>query len=159
MEIRPLTREDLPQVLLVQENCYSRSLLEDAETFACKLLLFPEGCLGVFEDGELVAYVFSHPWSLGEVVPLHEPPDALPGTADCVYIHDIAVRRSWRNRGIADRLLARLFDLARSYRFVKLALVAVNGSERYWERYSLRREFVLLYARDVPATYMTGDIE
>ena len=158
MEIRQLTEEDLPRVLLVQEDCYPPALLEDEETFGCKLLLFPEGCLGVFEDGELIAYVFSHPWSSGEVVPLHASLETLPDTADCVYIHDIAVLRSWRGQGIADLLLTRLFDIAHSYRIVKLGLVAVNRSEPYWERYALRREFTIVYTEGVAATYMTGII-
>jgi GNAT superfamily N-acetyltransferase len=158
MEIRPLTEEDLPHVLVVQEDCYSRGLLESEETFACKLLLFPEGCLGAFEDGRLVAYVFSHPWSSGEFVPLHTSLDSLPETADCVYIHDLAVLPSWRRRGIADRLLSTLFDLAHTYRIERVALVAVNNSERYWEKYRLRREFLLVYTKGVTATYMTGDL-
>ena len=158
MEIRQLIKEDLPHVLVVQEDCYSRNLLENEGTFACKLLLFPEGCLGAFENGKLIAYVFSHPWSSGEIVPLHESLHSLPETADCVYIHDIAVMRPWRNRGIADMLLTTLFDLAHSHRIGKVALVAVNKSERYWEKYNLRREFSLMYAEDVPATYMAGVI-
>ena len=158
MEIRPLTREDLPQVLVVQEACYPRSLLEGEETFSCKLLLFPDGCLGAFEDGRLIAYVFSHPWSSGEIVPLHEPLSTLPETADCVYIHDLAVMSPWRGRGLADRLLARLFDLAHSYRIMNVGLVAVNRSERFWERYQLRREFSLRYTEDTAATYMAGVI-
>jgi GNAT superfamily N-acetyltransferase len=158
MEIRPLTEEDLPHVLVVQEDCYARGLLEGEETFACKLHLFPEGCLGAFEDGRLVAYVFSHPWSSGEFVPLHTSLDSLPETADCVYIHDLAVLPSWRRRGIADRLLSTLFDLAHTYRIERVALVAVNNSERYWEKYRLRREFLLVYTKGVTATYMTGDL-
>jgi GNAT superfamily N-acetyltransferase len=158
MEIRPLTEEDLPHVLVVQEDCYARGLLEGEETFACKLLLFPEGCLGAFADGRLVAYVFSHPWSSGEFVPLHASPGSLPETPDCVYIHDLAVLRSWRRRGIADRLLSTLFDLAQAYRIRRVALVAVNNSEGYWEKYRLRRQFHLVYTEDVTATYMTGDL-
>jgi GNAT superfamily N-acetyltransferase len=158
MEIRPLTGGDLPRVLVVQEDCYSRSLLEDEETFSCKLLLFPEGCLGAFEGERLVAYVFSHPWSDGEFVPLHEPLDSLPDAPDCLYIHDLAVMRPWRNRGIADLLVNRLFDLAHSHRIERVGLVAVNRSEPYWERYRLRRTYCITYSEGVPATYMTGII-
>ncbi len=158
MEIRPLQREDLPHVLLVQEDCYPRSLLEGEEAFACKLLLFPEGCLGAFADGRLVGYVFAHPWSSGEFVPLHEELSSLPETPDCVYIHDLAVLRSWRNQGIADRLLTALFDLAHSYRIRKVALVAVNNSERYWERYRLEGVYSLVYTDGIPAKYMAGII-
>jgi GNAT superfamily N-acetyltransferase len=156
MEIRPLKREDVPQVLVVQEDCYPRDLLEDEETFSCKLHLFPEGCLGAFEDGRLIAYVFSHPWSFGEYVPLHEELDSLPEAPDCVYIHDIAVLRAWRRQGIADMLITRLFDLAHAHHRGRVALVAVNRSERYWEGYNLRREFSIIYTEGVPATYMTG---
>ena len=156
MEIRPLTREDLPGVLVVQEGCYPSALLEDEETFGCKLLLFPEGCLGVFEDRELIAYVFSHPWFSGEIVPLRASLESLPDYADCVYIHDIAVLRPWRGRGIADLLLTRVFDVAHSYRIVKLGLVAVNRSEPYWEKYDLRREYSIIYTEGLPATYMSG---
>jgi GNAT superfamily N-acetyltransferase len=158
MEIRQLTGDDLPQVLLVQEDCYPPALLEDEETFSCRLFLFPEGCLGAFEGGRLVAYVFSHPWSSGEIVPLHASPGALPGAPDCVYIHDLAVMRPWRKRGIADLLLTRLFDLAHSCSLENVGLVAVNRSEPYWEKYRLRRSHSITYTEGVPATYMTGVI-
>ena len=158
MEIRQLTREDLPQVLVVQEDCYPPSLLEDREAFSCKLLLFPEGCLGAFEAGRLVAYVFSHPWCYGEYVPLHEALEGLPEEPDCVYIHDLAVMRSWRKRGIADLLIGRLLDLAHARHGGRVALVAVNRSEPYWERYQLSRQYAIIYTEGVQATYMTGVI-
>jgi GNAT superfamily N-acetyltransferase len=158
MEIRPLEQEDLPLVLAVQEDCYPESLLEDGEVFSCRLRLFPEGCLGAFEGGRLVAYVFSHPWCSGAYVPLHEALECLPEAPDCVYIHDLAVMRSWRNRGIAGLLLSRLLDLAHARHGGRVALVAVNRSEPYWERYELRREYAIIYTEGVPATYMTGVI-
>ena len=62
VDLRRLEAEDVPQVLEVQKDAYREELLESGDTFTRILAVFPSGCLGVFVDGELLAYVFSHPW-------------------------------------------------------------------------------------------------
>jgi GNAT superfamily N-acetyltransferase len=155
MNIRHLTHDDIPQVLRVQEDAYKRELLECAEIFSRKLLLFPRGCLGHFEDAWLEAYVFSHPWNLGQLVPLDHSLAALPESPDCLYIHDLAVCKDSRGKGLARRLVLEVFQVAEKMRLWQFALVAVQDSEPFWENWGFQRREKLMYAENISATYMT----
>jgi GNAT superfamily N-acetyltransferase len=157
MEIRQITRDDLPQVLVIQKDSYTLPLIESEDSFARKLALFPDCCLGGFEKQQLIAYIFTHPWVFGKIVSLNDCMTIAPHTANCIYIHDLAVLRSWRGRGIAHALLKRILRIARSRELNKIALVAVNETEPFWERYGLQRQYQLIYGDGIPATYMMGN--
>ena len=154
MEIRLITRAELPQVLRIQKESYPLPLIESEDSFARKVTLFPEGCLGGFEGQRLVAYLFTHPWISGAIVTLNDGMTGAPHEANCLYIHDLAVLRPWRGRGVAHALLKRAAQVARSREYETIALVAVNETESFWERYGLRRRFTLTYAHGIRATYM-----
>lgn len=155
MLIRGLTPEDIPEVLRVQKDAYRPELLESAETFLHKLNLFPEGCLGCFADVELGAYVFSHPWTAGDVVPLDHPLTALPKTPDCLYIHDLAVATRLRGQGVGAALLQRLLELAERRQLRHFGLVAVQDSEAFWQRWGFEARRTFAYVHGVAGTYMT----
>jgi GNAT superfamily N-acetyltransferase len=154
MEIRQLTKEDLPQVLVVQKDSYPPPLLESEDCFARKLALSPDSCLGVFEHHQLIGYLFTHPWISGEVVSLNDTTTWVPHTANCIYIHDLAVLRSHRKHGIGHLLVKRILQMAGSRNHQSLALVAVNRSEAFWERYGFRRHSTITYGEGITATYM-----
>ena len=78
----------------------------------------------------------------------------LPAAADCLYIHDLAVRQAHHGTGIATRLVQALLTLATELRLSRLALVAVQDSEPFWERWGFERKEPLVYADSVPATHM-----
>lgn len=157
MDIRPLTAANLDAILTVQQDAYSPSLREEGSSYGCKIDAFPEGCLGAFERGELIAYIFAHPGLLEEIIPVNSSDITIPAVPSCIYIHDLAVRRAWRNRGIAKELLKSIFTLARSRGLHNIALVAVNGNESFWERYGLKKSFEVMYGSTVPGTYMSGE--
>lgn len=154
MPIQPLTVGDVPQVLEVQKDAYLPQLIESAETFVKKMQLFPRGCLGFFDEGKLLAYVFSHPWSGDQVVPLDCGLADLPEAPDCLYIHDLAVRRDSRSRRIGGQLVEALFSLAQTLRIRRFMLVAVQGSEGFWTRWGFIPQGSLDYAAGVKGTRM-----
>lgn len=154
MTVRNLRPDDIAEVLRVQKDAYREELLEAGDTFIRILGVFPDGCLGYFDDGSMGSYVFSHPWVSDRIVPLDHPRTHLPDDADCLYIHDLAVAKSHRGRGVAGQLVTALFKLAESRGFPCLALVAVQDSEPFWERWGFQRHETLLYAENVPATHM-----
>jgi GNAT superfamily N-acetyltransferase len=140
--------------LQVQNDAYREELLESGDTFLRILAVFPHGCLGVFSDSRLVSYVFSHPWRADRIVPLDDPRTVLPVGADCLYIHDLAVRKSCHGKGVGTRLVKALITVAKDFGLQRLALVAVQESEPFWERWGFEREKTLIYASGVPATHM-----
>src|SRR5512133_2862372 len=98
LQHRPLDNSDLPEILEVQQSAYHETLLEPSDTFAKKMALFPQGAIGAFDEGVLSAYVFCHPWTLGDIVPLSTNTFEIPKRPTCMYIHDLAVEPESRDR-------------------------------------------------------------
>jgi GNAT superfamily N-acetyltransferase len=143
MIVRPLLENDLPEVLRVQRDAHPPALVELPEVFGRRIALFPQGAIGAFED-ELAAYLFCHPWTIDEVATLHRAPAVLPDRPTCIYVHDLAVHPHYRGRGLADRLVNEAKSIAADMS-LPLAAVAVNRSERFWERHGLARRRELDY--------------
>lgn len=138
MKIRPISGEDLKQVLDIQIEVYPPGLQENAATFEDKFSLKPSGIFGAFLEDVLCGYILSHPWSADRVVPLGLARTVLPAKADCVYIHDLAVRPSHRGRGIARLLVDRVFEFGGSLSLGTYTLMAVQSSEPFWSRFGFR---------------------
>jgi ribosomal protein S18 acetylase RimI-like enzyme len=138
MTIRHISGEDLKQVLAIQVDVYPPGLQENFATFEDKFSLRPAGIFGAFLEDVLCGYILSHPWSAGRIVPLGLARTVLPGKADCVYIHDLAVRPSFRGRGAARRLVDRVFEFGGSLSLGTYTLMAVQASEPFWSRFGFR---------------------
>lgn len=154
LKIRSLESADVSAVLSVQADAYLPELLESGETFARKINLFPRGCLGCFEGENLLGYVFSQPWYGTEIIPLDAHLSEIPALPDCYYIHDLAIRKAGRARGIGRRLIDSLFIIADSLGIQRFMLVSVQSSEPFWQRWGFvaRRSFE--YAAGIEATLM-----
>jgi ribosomal protein S18 acetylase RimI-like enzyme len=141
---------------------------EEEAVFAERLSLFPEGCLVLARPsdgalGEACGYVIAHPWRLGQPPALNSLLGALPGAADTLYIHDIALLPACRGGGAAGRVLGRLEDLARRRGLPGLSLVAVGGSPGFWLRQGFRERSdealrAKLRSYDDAARYMVKDL-
>ncbi len=154
LDILALTESDLPAVMEVQQSAYSDALLESEASFACKLRLQGALAWGAFDGHELQAYLFCHPWTAGEEVPLDARDMIVPDEPDCLYFHDLAVRATCRGRGLGDRLVDEALRSARTSRYRTCALVAVQSSRGFWERHGFRAERALEYGAGVRAHYM-----
>lgn len=155
MQTRLLTTSDLPAVLAIQAQAYLPALHESADTFAAKLSLFPQGVFGCFDGGELVGYVFSHPWTHATPAPLDAGAMVLPASPDCLYIHDLAILPGHHGKGIARKLVTAVFTLATSLGFARLSLVSVQDSQAFWSRYGFIPAATLSYCDGMMAVLMT----
>ena len=132
---RPMRDTDLPQVNAVAAAVHP-DYPEDAAVFAERLRLYPQGC-HVLADaaGTLEGYAISHPWS-GDAPPaLNTMLHALPAALTTFYIHDIALLPEARGHGAAAAIVEGLVAQARAAGFAQVALVAVNGTEAFWQRH------------------------
>ena len=154
MPIRELDEHDIEAVLRIQANAYPAHILEVGDVFRQKLAAFPDGCLGYDADGNLAAYVFSHPWRGLEPVSLHSTTLLIPPDPDCYYIHDLAVRASARGQGVGEALFRRLTEVAGALGLSTFALVAVQRSEDFWHRLGFEAVRPLVYTGGIPATFM-----
>jgi GNAT superfamily N-acetyltransferase len=109
-------------------------LPEHPEVFAEKMHLFPDGCLVLARDNDIVGYGLSHPWMQHRIPPLDGFLNALPAAADCLYIHDVALLPECRGRGGARAYVAGIADLARGSGIGTLALVSVYATRPLWVR-------------------------
>lgn len=135
-ETRPLQTDDLPALMAVQRAAYGDGFMESTEVFA-RRLASPVNCsLALMLDGALCAYLAAYQSVQGKVTPLHgdfEPP--VGSAPDTLYLHDMAVLPSMAGQGLARRLLQPLWDQAAAQGLRHSALVSVQGSQGYWERY------------------------
>lgn len=133
--IKNLTLKEVERVLEIQKACYHKDYWESKEKFESILRLYPSGCYGLWCE-KLAGYLFSHPWRIGEYVPLDSPIKKLPENADCLYVHDIAILPEFRGEGAGRVLFSRVLDAARRFRAIEL--VAVQHSENFWKKLGFR---------------------
>jgi len=152
--IQTLTLKDISSVLEVQKDAYRSELIEVGETFQKKIRLFSPGCLGFFEGSTLLGYVFSQPWYGYQVIPLDADITRISALPDCYYIHDLAVRKTARSRGVGRRLVESLLPVAESLGIQRFMLVAVQGSESFWETWGFVPGRAFEYTGGVKATQM-----
>jgi GNAT superfamily N-acetyltransferase len=134
---RLISRDMLEDVLLIQRECYKDELVERKETFANMMEVYPKGCIGAFIGNQLVGYIFFHPYfedggkALDSVL-------KLSGDEDCMYLHDIAVRRKHRGSGLSGFLLEEFNQDTVNKGFNVQCLVSVQSSHYFWERYGFK---------------------
>ncbi|MFN4286919.1 MAG: GNAT family N-acetyltransferase [Brevundimonas sp.] len=128
--IRPLTLADLPAALALQAGNYPPALHDGPEAFASRIRVAPQWCWAVEREGELLAYLLSHPW-----MRLSPPaPDTVLERAqgDCWYIHDLSVAPEARGLGLARQLIE---HGAAAQTLKRSELIAVEGARDFWLRH------------------------
>lgn len=130
---RPLTALDLPGLLAVQRACYGDGYIESAEVYARRLASAAQCSLVVERGGRICAYLAAYDSLEGKVTPLHGDFEATD-SPDTLYLHDMAVLPELAGQGLARALLAPLWSGAAARGLARSALVAVQGSQGFWER-------------------------
>lgn len=141
MPWRPMTAHDLAQVQTLADTIHLDHP-EDAEVFANRLQLYPQGCLALDENGRLIGYALTHPWYFGKPPALNSVLAEIPRDATTYYVHDVALLPEARGKGYAAQIGERLIDHAAKAGFDNLSLVAVNNSQGFWERLGFRKTSV-----------------
>ena len=133
---RPANASDLPAISTIAARIHS-DLPERLEVFAEKMRLYPEGCRVLAADDGIVGYGLAHPWMQHRIPPLDGFLEQLPGDADCIYLHDVAVLPDFRG-GVARDYVIAIEQLARALGIATLALVSVYATRPLWERLGFR---------------------
>ena len=124
---------DLPDVERIGAIVHP-SYPERAAVPAERLRLFPAGCLIALLGGTAVGYAIAHPGIIGQPPALDSLLGALPGGADCLYIHDVALLPEARGLRQGAAVAGILVAVAKDHGFARLALTAVNYSIDFWSR-------------------------
>lgn len=141
MPWRSMTAQDLARVQILADTIHVDHP-EDAEIFAERLRLYPQGCLALEEGGRLIGYALTHPWHLGRPPALNSLLGEVPQDATTYYVHDVALLPEARGKGYAARVAEKLAHHAGAAGFSNLSLVAVNNSQGFWERLGFRMRSV-----------------
>jgi GNAT superfamily N-acetyltransferase len=124
---------DLPAVERVGDAIHP-DYPEDPSVFAERLQLDPAGCFVLDDAAGLKGYAVSHPWQCGAPPKLNSRLGDLPSEPDTFYIHDIALLSAVRGLGLGVAIVERLARLAKEAGLSTMSLVAVSGSELFWQR-------------------------
>lgn len=138
ISLRPLNENEVPNVVAIQRNAYVDYLQEDESAFHAKRNLYPDGFVGAFVDNVLAGYSISFPWFQDTPVSLNSANTVPEKEFDCYYMHDVAVHETFRGLGIADKLVNRCLDTARSLGLHTIRMVTVQGGENIWSRYGFK---------------------
>lgn len=133
MSVFTLSVTDVPQLMLVQQNCYSEELVESATVMAHRISVFFQTCWGYFVDQQMAGYLLAYPSVLGSITPLAAAFPLYQNT-NCLYLHDMAISTDFRGQSLAPALLAHATTEAKKLGLEALALVAVQGAEGYWAK-------------------------
>jgi len=109
-------------------------LYEAPEVLAERQRLYRNGCY-LLEIGERpTGYVLSHPWR-DEPPALNSLLGDIPADATTYYLHGLALLPVARRIGAASQIVGALTKHAQARGFATISLVAVNGSQGFWERH------------------------
>ena len=127
---------DLPAISAIAARIHP-DLPESPEVLAEKMRLYPDGCRVLVADDEVTGYGLSHPWKQHRIPPLGALLARLPGDADCLYIHDVAVLPDFRG-GVLRAYVSDIQELARVSGIAMLTLVSVYATRPVWQRLGFR---------------------
>ena len=148
MLIRQQTAADLHAILAVQSLCYPADFIESAETLQRKQQLAPETSWLIEIEGQIMGYLFCHPWHGTTPPALKQTLQHIPAIADRFYIHDLAIIPAGRGKKLAEQLLQHALNWAQQAHFSQAMLVAVLGADAFWKKH----QFIAL-ATPLPSNY------
>ncbi|WP_448191975.1 GNAT family N-acetyltransferase [Azospirillum sp. sgz301742] len=130
---RPMAPADLDTVLAVASAVHP-GYPEAPAVFAERLKLYPAGCRMAEVAGVVVGYAVMHPGRLGSPPALDSLLGELPESADCLYLHDVALLPGARGSGLGVAAVGCASDLAVRDGVGWLALTSTPEARGYWER-------------------------
>lgn len=131
---RALTTLDLPAVEEMAAAVHP-DFFEETRIFAERQRLYPDGARFLELDGYPAGYVLSHPWAFRHLPALNSLLGAIPHDAATYYIHDLALMPQARGTGAAAMVVRALIAHASAGGYATMSLVAVNASQRFWEKH------------------------
>lgn len=129
-----MTLADLGLVLAIQQRCYPPAYHEPLGAFENKLRQSPRSAWLAVSGAHPQAYLVTLPVDENHFPALHSDSWAPPEQARWLYLHDLAVDPDQRGSGAGQRLVEQALGHARALGLEGLALIAVQGSQPYWER-------------------------
>jgi len=135
MTVQLISEEHWPGILETEHTAYLDIEPETEEVLKSKWAVTPETCLVSLNDhGRVEAYVLAHAWHEAKPPALFKALNKVPEQTDSLYLHDLAVHKNARGKGLGDLLARKLIRRSKELGFRRITLVAVQGSTAFWQR-------------------------
>ena len=160
---RPMKQSDLADVCRIASLCHPDFPEEDA-VLEEKFNLSPSSCFILSDNesssGSVYGYCLAHPYKMNSIPALDQLLHKLPEKCDTLYIHDLALLPEAQGGGNGKKAVELLLSVAERENFDKLSLVAVHGSQVFWQKNGFKlakvsemlKQKLLTYSED--ARYM-----
>ena len=132
---RHMQADEITEVIALADRIHP-DLPEEAAVFPERQRLFPQGCLVLEVEGQIMGYAVSHPILRDTPPALNALLGAIPPEAQDYYIHDVALAPELRGSGLARQGIERLLEVAKGYD--RACLVSVYGTAEFWGRFVFR---------------------
>lgn len=134
MELKTIKPSDYLNIYFLQNESHPKHLRESMVVLTSKIYVSPESCFCMNEDDDCMAYIIALPFPLNKTPSLKFPVLKFD-EHETMLIHDCVVKRFMRGKGVAKDLFHKVKEYASEEKYKRLALVAVEGTYSYWERY------------------------
>ena len=135
IQLKFLKTADMADVLRIQDYCYTEIEPESFDSLQAKILASPSTCL-IAESGEgALGYLIAVPIIYPNLPALNSPTFELAAGVNTLYIHDLAVERAARGKGVAQALVHASIDAAKRSGLSRASLVAIQHSQSFWEQF------------------------
>ena len=158
-----MKESDLADVCRIASLCHPDFPEEDA-VLDEKFRLSPLFCFILSDNGSssgsVYGYCLAHPYKMNSIPALDQLLHKLPEKCDTLYIHDLALLPEAQGGGNGKKAVELLFSVAEREKFETLSLVAVHGSQPFWQKNGFKlvevsetlKQKLLTYSED--ARYM-----
>lgn len=132
----PLKKEDIADVIKIQQECYIHEYQESEPSILSKINTYPKGAFGIYEAIErgMLGYLIFFPWYRQIPVPLSTPSLYIPEDPNCIYIPDFALSRKARGKKLGERSMKLIVNLAKSMKINIISLISVQNSQDFWQK-------------------------
>lgn len=148
MSICPINENSWDDIVKIQKQAYSDIAAEDVNVLKSKWYSSPKTC-AVFTNhkGKVLAYLLAHPWA-SEIPPkLNEK--TTETCSSTLFIHDLALALEVRGKNIGKELVQNLIHNAKTQRYEKILLVAVQNSVGFWAKFG----FLKIPSEEICSSY------
>jgi ribosomal protein S18 acetylase RimI-like enzyme len=135
IQLKFLKTADMADVLRIQDDCYTEIEPESFDSLHAKILASSSTCLIAGSSEGAVGYLIAVPIVYPNLPVLNSPTFELAAGADTLYIHDLAVDKAGRGKGVAQSLVRASIDAARRSGLSRACLVAIQNSQSFWEQF------------------------
>lgn len=152
---RAMRLSDIAAVIEIQAEAYVDEMLETAEVIAARFHAAPDTAWVAEYADKVCGYLVCYQSMLGEVTPwgeafVHKP------KANTLYLHDLAIGKNAIGLGVGRALVDCALSYARQCSLQSAALVAVQNSKSFWQKFGFNEYNHLVMAQLQHLTSYTG---